>query len=1109
MTEAIADRALAVILKEFLRCLDPRSLQLLAMDRIQTQLQEIADAQERAETANDEVLRELVVQLPPNARPSALDNIIHHRAEAHVMLEALVRDEHGVARAVMALVSSPPAWLMNAGYRTWLCLAEVAAGHGQTKSTVRAYEEAVSAGAPNQGHWYAKAAIAVLPDEESSLRLAEESRKSGGDSLIDLVEPIIRRNNEMIVNTCGRLLAEGGGSERDLLLGLQARAELLLGHWDACVATCRRLLAGNDQITTVRITLAQALLRRIQAGGSRQVTVDWQEAMDQLKACRDLRRQWGGASHEAVALAGKAAVLVHDFALCLELGREAPSGEAAHSEASEPEVLRQVIAAAIVLGRLEVAEDLVPALPDGFEKTLQVGLLSECQGESEEARTKYLEAVQSASDKEELFAGILALAGVGEESLPRLQELRTDDGEAAELCEAMSLLQRKKYGEAIKLLRPYNSRRALDLLAVTQQEAGQLDESLRTYRQIHDRFQDGAALVKAAEMYFLIGNIPRAEAEIDRSLGLVPSGTLARSRLLRLRVEIAAREKHWGEVVTRAEAYRAEGGTDDLPVTWALLFSLNNQGRIPDAVEVLGQEPALMPANEDEAHLFSTLARQLNPSPELTRRLIKIGWDFEDVESVCAVALAVAYETSRDAELDAGTVSSLHELTEAFLERFPGSGYFRRIEFTSVEDLLSLLRDELAERGAALAEAAQRIDDEALPQGVLSSYSGRPYAEVLLRRAAGFAPIARADRASKEREMENARVALNRRVVIDTSALVSLSYIPARWRDVISAFDSVVIHVASRLDMQSAKTVLDQRGTLSVGWDPASDRPVPVEIPLEQVEDLAVRASWIAERANELPVPADAEKPGLEIDANQLQRLLPWLGPVALARDLGIALISDDVGQQRLAEGEGVPVFGSLRLLDVLVAIGQLSGEDVSSTRQVLLENWCVDLEPTGEEVVRLGERTDWGPSPAALQLSRPSFWSDPSRAFDVYKQVMNRVSASAPEWRLSWVAAALGGVARAARNDAAWLGVAAPILQYALWLAGAEPRTFRDLLGTARDVALRTGRADPLPAFAESLFGFIEEQSSSEVAMQEVMNLIGDLDEPDRLMVLRQLLQP
>jgi tetratricopeptide (TPR) repeat protein len=1107
---AAAELLLPVILSEFLASLDPSHAVAVASKRSDEQFNIVRRQQEQilgVVAVSRDVFEEVRRQLPPNARDYAVDLIDHEPSAARELFDALLLDERGVATASVAIINNPPAWMESSPYRSWLCIGQVALGHGHAREGANALRVAVDRGAPNAGRWYARSALAVAEvDREQADELARMAEQVGGDPLLMLLDALLA-NDLTLIETAARDIADSGHPDLALAIATQARVQLLQERWDECIATSKSLLDRNPEISSVQLTLASALLNRIARGSGSQAWQDWDEVIALATTCRDTRREWGGPSEEAIEILCNAALLNHDPGSCLRWGREPPGGVATNKESRSSGVLRQVVRAALISGRREVVEEALPRISSEYERALLEGQLAERDGDMQQAMARYEDAVTSSRDPSELSESLSALASTGMWPLPRLDEVLQADNEQADLILAMSEMSHGQHAKGEQRLRPYKSRLALELMALIQDDAGDIDSAIATLHEKFDRFQDAGALVRIGELLASRGEIDRAITEVDSALSLAPAGTFHRFSLQRLRIDLAAGKGAWAEVVSHAIALIAEEGGNDPTVVWALLVGLNNTGRIPEAVRFLEGRLDLTLKTSQEAALFLTLAREITASAYLIERTLDIAGEFQEDESICSMALMLIYLRSADLTLHEEQVARLHSLTEAFIVRFPESEYFRRIEFESVEDLIPQLREGLESRNLAISETARQVVEQSYPQGLLSVMAGRTYAEVLLRRGAGIMPIGRPDALSRDREKTQAATALDGSVLVDTSVLTTWSLIPEHWSTIVASFREIHVHLAAALDAQNARVQTSQPSTGNLVWNPESEQLVLLEADPSDVAAVSARAAWVTERISECHSAGAALLSTEELAEVAPERVAPWLGPIEHAKASGLFLLSDDVGQQRLAEGEGVRVFGSIALLDVLVDTGALDRATVEDLRFKLLRAWAVDLLPSEAEIVRIAEEDGWGSGPAAMQFSRAAVWRDPAAAFASFRVVLQRAVQARQDSYLNWTGAALRGAARASANDASWLKAAASLTTYAVLLLNWSPEALASVSRQSKSIAAEVGRVNPLAA----TIGFMNEiligQIGQPFAANEMVRLISQLDESDRLVALRQIL--
>ena len=113
-----------------------------------------------------------------------------------------------------------------------------------------------------------------------------------------------------------------------------------------------------------------------------------------------------------------------------------------------------------------------------------------------------------------------------------------------------------------------------------------------------------------------------------------------------------------------------------------------------------------------------------------------------------------------------------------------------------------------------------------------------------------------------------------------------------------------------------------------------------------------------------------------------------WLAPIALAKERGLALWSDDVAQRNLARGCGVSAFGTITLQQLRAAERLAAGDadDEARTAAVLaarraetvqaLGERVVDVITDAETIIEQARHEEWGdPGLAAATVGRPTWW--------------------------------------------------------------------------------------------------------------------------------------
>lgn len=178
-------------------------------------------------------------------------------------------------------------------------------------------------------------------------------------------------------------------------------------------------------------------------------------------------------------------------------------------------------------------------------------------------------------------------------------------------------------------------------------------------------------------------------------------------------------------------------------------------------------------------------------------------------------------------------------------------GYLEEVLAPGAQQYEQVLRDAIAGR---------------LPYGFLSAIARRSYGEALIKRAAGFLPVATADEEVAALEQDAASRALGGNVVIETSALNTLDLLGFDPADLLANFPQVLLPSNSLDDAIAGRESLDLRATAIVEWDTRSNRPVFVEIPDERAEEWANAADRLVQRARDFaiatPLTDKAPEPG-------------------------------------------------------------------------------------------------------------------------------------------------------------------------------------------------------------------------------------------------------
>ncbi len=340
--------------------------------------------------------------------------------------------------------------------------------------------------------------------------------------------------------------------------------------------------------------------------------------------------------------------------------------------------------------------------------------------------------------------------------------------------------------------------------------------------------------------------------------------------------------------------------------------------------------------------------------------------------------------------------------------------------------------------------------------------------------------------------------------MIEPSAVHLASLIPDRWPDMRAAFAHVQVPDASLQDISAARDGLALRSTASMTWDAASERMVMVEISEADADQLAERAVWMATTAIGLEVvPVGDLKQFSEMDGEHSRS---WLAPLELAKQHGVAVLSDDLALRGLARSLGIPTFGSIAVLDALVAAGHLDRAARDTALLELRRNWIADLPFDAEQLRTVAEADRWRPGPAYFALARPATWQDRRQVLDFYRAGQRQIAAADPAYLPDWLHAAILGFAGGQPPAAATFG-AGLLLTVTTLQANMDAEIFAELVPAARQAATELGGGDPLPQAVRDIAAvFIEALGHAEGARYALLHAFSALDPADRLLAVREL---
>jgi tetratricopeptide (TPR) repeat protein len=1064
----------------------------------------------------DAFIDERLPGLPPTVREAIGRLRVRDRTLA-VRLAGVLADKRAApGDVVQDLTGSPaPAWLAgpDTPVDAWIAVGEFASAHGSYRAAAATFAKVADLGVPVRGLWLARAALAM---HQAGEQQAADGYLTDAERLTSGNVPFVGAVRAAIAGDVAGVLVAAGSPEspQDLaalepveLAMLCAAAYAAQGDRDTAITAFEALADRYPDLGGFALRAAQLRLERVAGSTSPGHASDVRRARQLAIRARDARRAWRGDSAEAVSVTCNAALIAVDFDRALTCGLAAPAGEATPAEAMAPAVLHPTATAAIVLGQRDLAIRLINQVPDPAVQAILLGQLAERDpSTAAQARATYHHAFGLATDDGQRLEIVQGLAELGEWPLPWLEELRALSPEHADYFAGLSQLARGLHDQAIRLLRPRqdSSLMAAKLLAEAERRAGRIDDSVRTLRAAARRFDDPHSLASAAMTLFEAGRRRQARTAAIEALSTTPTDSPDRLRLRQLLCDEAAERRDWPVVEQQARAMLEEGITGS-EGRWLLVQALYNQARVEDAWKVACQAPPLEATSDPQARLWLALHSRFASDAATVEEALELVERYGQSEEFAAPAISAILMMTRKATLPQPTAARMQQATEAFFQRFPSSTLLQRITVSDPKALLVEFRRQLEPGAAQYAEICRHVAQGEYPVGMLAIAARKPYAEALLRRGPGFLLAHPADPALAEHERQVATDALDGTVVIESSSLHLASLIPDRWPDLRAAFAHVQMPDASVQDIAAARDGLALRSTATITSDAARERVVIVEISEADADQLADRAVWMVRTAIGLEVvPVSELKHFPEMDGEHSRS---WLAPLELAKQHGVAVLSDDLALRGLARSLGIPTFGSIAVLDALVAAGHLDRAARDAALLELRRNWVVDLPFEAEQLRTVAEADQWRPGPAYFALTRPATWQDRRRVLDFYRAGQRQTAATDPAHLPQWLHAAILGFAGGGQPPAAATFGAGFLLTVTTLQANMDPGIFAKLVPAARQAATELGGGDPLPqAVRDIAVVFIEALGHADGA-RYVLHVFSALDPADRLLAVHELI--
>lgn len=1072
----------------------------------------------------DDRMYERIRQLPAVCGPQLLAAWRDDPTIAWRLVTAVTTVDYRPADVMRQWQANWPDWLGGALWQSQLAAGELAASYGAAVLAADLFVAAAGQGAPRRGFWLARAALIYDENSHEERRQAAlASRDPGGEAepFTDAVVALLAGDQGTAARIADEWSPDDPG-ERWLRAALRLR---LSGPADPLAPLDRNILdrglyvlaetLREQSVAGLAVARARLLILRARRGESPNWDADLREARTLAIQARDERRTYRGDSAEAAAIACHASMMLMDLRKVLELG--APGGEASSHEADSPEVCQCVAIAAIQLGQLGLARQRADYVSNLADRARIDAYMAEAAGQ--DPQPYWWQATELAGDDEQLVQALLGLAQIGVDGLARFPDfaLRNPD-QAAEL-QAMTELASGQAGAAIVRLRERrrSSVTAALNLAQAYQAVGWIDDQVKTLRDAADHFGDRSLRRSAAEALASSGRFPEAEQELESLLATAEPDWSGRADALRLAARLAYCSGRFDRVSSLLRTV-LQIEPEDAISRWALIRTLLQRGDVNEAWRALHEAPEpLDPSNTGDAQAWIQLHRRRGRPVETIAGCLRLLRRFNDDEQFAAIVLTnVILPWPELGELPDDLRAQLAAESDQFFQRWPDSHHLRRLQTADMDqlraDMVAMVRrtnDQHLRRPRLVLGLAHGQ----VPLALLAAAAQRSYAEICLRRGDGVLPAYVADQGEFAACLEAARAAVDHDIVIDTPAVAVLLALPDGVRSAaMSQFARVLTTDDIMVDALAAKDTLAFRSTAAVGYDDQQD-----DLRIDEAREAeADRLAQDAERFHDL-IEALTRRttPPSErtFDEERAAHLRTWASPLDLAEAEQVVLWSDDPVLRALARGSGVPVTSTQAVLHRLLSAGTITAEQHEGCIRRLIKARIGNMSLNEQRLFELAEDDNWQPASVAAALARPATWADPLRAIAFYRRILAQVRLHAPTELHNWLYASVRGAAilRARPDPAA--GIAAALLTTTIVATAAPSRQVSDLLAAARQALTDTDdpdqppAADPLPTSVTFLRDAYANVTSHELAARFVIDTFASLDETDKMIVARSLL--
>jgi tetratricopeptide (TPR) repeat protein len=941
------------------------------------------------------------------------------QAGASLLCAHLARGRNAPELTVRTLLVGMPHWLASLGADGHAALADFAHSHGVDDLAV----EALVAGAeqfPSYALRFATSAglIALNSAPDRARELLESAQAMSPDfsarveiGFLALGYPAAAAPIPVPADLAVRLAAIDDDA---FVLGFLSAQRALANDLNAAVDLAEKALALEPDGWQRLSILAHLLTRRSRSVQRR--PDDQERAIELAERAVDQIHQWNGPTEQALQTLLRVLTLAGSFPKILDRTLPPPDGRAGEREAARPEVISAAADAARALDRADLADSLIDRLPDGIDKRFAL-LRHNTPSDPGSDRAEWIALLDVLDETrpERLAQTVMRLADIGVDSSARLDTmvqagLITPQVQALARATAAAARDLSSGLPGLRVLSDADDTAAMKMIDLLV-AADRMDDAQAAALSAYSRFGEPGFLVRGAELLMKLGRHQEAQAAANDGLGHSGLDAFSRRTAHRILATLAVRtaeaagstvastqswrraESHLAESVSTADGLRA-----DPHDVWNLIHVQMKLGDPARAhATLLAHDPEIR--SQYDAHLWAAVVDTQPGNAAVFARMLDVADRFDDDPQFSGALLSAVVARTRDEGEQPATAADTrlelgHDLrAKAFAaftqhaERHGEASPIRVLQAVTTEELVAKMTEFMRQDHGPLLELVEMIRQVRVPFGTLSTMIGRPYSSTLAQRGLGYFIAGTSNDADDHADESAAAGAHNSDIVADFSALLVSSmlgefgYARGQFRTLLTPTDSQDDITAGRRDLDGRSA-----GSGSLAYDDTTASLVAREPDIDShlaALDRFTKLQQALANTQRTKAPPLSSLGELSMEGAE-----PWLAPIALAKERGLALWSDDVAQRNLARACGVSAFGTITLQQ-LRAAERLAAEDadddactaVLAARRAetlrAIGQRVVDVLSDAETIIEQARSEAWSDRGfAASTVGRPTWWS-------------------------------------------------------------------------------------------------------------------------------------